>query len=284
MLSYAFFILLALTPQVFGQNSWNYAGEEYWNISTVEQCHGVRQSPININTSEVFDLYFYNQLGLKDYNMDVAGKLKNNGHTIVWTPTTAMGELTMPLLSGTYKFHSFHFHWGSHEQQGSEHTINGRALPMELHLVHFNKKYTDLAEAVTKEDGIAVIAILFQVSYETLFADDVASNSMKAIIDGFKNDQIMRKTTAPNGVDVTVNLMHFLSNVGRTYYHYKGSLTTPPCNEVVNFIILECALPIKATDLQEFRDHLEYNDQAPMVDNFRNVQWHNNRFIQRIFN
>ena len=47
--------------------------------------------------------------------------------------------------------------------QGSEHKLEGEALPMELHLVHWNTKYRDVEEAVGKKDGLAVVAFLYQV-------------------------------------------------------------------------------------------------------------------------
>lgn len=36
---------------------------------------------------------------------------------------------------------------------------------MELHLVHFNDKYADIATAVTKSDGLAVLGIFFVISH-----------------------------------------------------------------------------------------------------------------------
>jgi carbonic anhydrase len=34
-----------------------------------------------------------------------------------------------------YKVAQFHFHWGSTDDMGSEHTINGRAYPMEVRVL-----------------------------------------------------------------------------------------------------------------------------------------------------
>ena len=52
---------------------------------------------------------------------------------------------------------------------GSEHTINGRSFPMEVHLVHRNMRYSTLAEALAApaKDGILVMGIFYQVSYQT---------------------------------------------------------------------------------------------------------------------
>ena len=43
-------------------------------------------------------------------------------------------------LLSRYQFHSLHFHWGPYDV-GSEHTLEGKAYAMELHLIHFNTKY-----------------------------------------------------------------------------------------------------------------------------------------------
>ena len=43
-------------------------------------------------------------------------------------------------LPARYQFHGLHFHWGP-DNAGSEHTFEGKAFAMELHLVHFNTEY-----------------------------------------------------------------------------------------------------------------------------------------------
>ena len=35
---------------------------------------------------------------------------------------------------------------------------------MEVHFVHWNTKYSNVEEAVSKEDGLAVVAFLYQVT------------------------------------------------------------------------------------------------------------------------
>lgn len=60
-------------------------------------------------------------------------------------------------LSSVYVFEQMHFHWSA------EHTIDGLRDPLELHLVHYNKKYANFSVAAQNEDGIAVVAVLFEV-------------------------------------------------------------------------------------------------------------------------
>ena len=53
--------------------------------------------------------------------------------------------------------------------QGSEHTMDGKACPSELHLVHCNMKYVEMnacnwTAALSNEDGLAVVGIMFEVN------------------------------------------------------------------------------------------------------------------------
>lgn len=71
-------------------------------------------------------------------------------------------------LPGVFEFESFHFHWGSSSDRGSEHNIDYERYSMEMHLVHRNQKYQTLVEARDHPDGIAVIAVFLDVSMTLL--------------------------------------------------------------------------------------------------------------------
>lgn len=64
-----------------------------------------------------------------------------------------------------YILDSFHFHWGSKNGLGGEHTIGKKSFSAEMHLVHYNAKYGNKDAAVKSGDpkGLAVIGILFEV-------------------------------------------------------------------------------------------------------------------------
>lgn len=91
----------------------------------------------------------------------------NQGHTVMAELVYMAGKQPTitggPLKKGVYEFSQFHFHWGSDNSKGSEHLINGKGGPMEIHLVFFNQKYSNFMNASTKPDGLSVIGFLYKV-------------------------------------------------------------------------------------------------------------------------
>merc|ERR1719170_17829 len=81
-------------------------------------------------------------------------------------------------------------------------------------------------------------------------------------------------------VDVKLKLQDFIDAVGPGYYTYDGSLTTPTCNEVVSWHMMQGTIAISQEQLDAFKG-LNYQDDSPMVDNFRPPQPLNNRVVKR---
>lgn len=76
----------------------------------------------------------------------------------------------VPYLFGAYLKHEYifrglHFHWGSKNNEGSEHVYNDIRFPMEMHLIHRNREY-DSDEALKNKDGLVVLAFFCQVCFE----------------------------------------------------------------------------------------------------------------------
>lgn len=72
-------------------------------------------------------------------------------------------------LDNEYEIEGLHFHWGDKNNRGSEHTLNDMRLPLEMHIIHRNKKYRNLAEALQHPDGLCVLAFFYQVSGSTFY-------------------------------------------------------------------------------------------------------------------
>ena len=86
-------------------------------------------------------------------------------------------------LGNDYMLAQFHLHWGSAEEGGSEHVLNGKRFYSELHIVHFKAEYGGLKEALAHNDGLAVLGF---------FIDSEEAN------DEGPFDDFIRKTVANN--------------------------------------------------------------------------------------
>ncbi|KAL8180345.1 UNVERIFIED_CONTAM: hypothetical protein K2H54_021348 [Gekko kuhli] len=176
-------------------------------------------------------------------------------------------NITKGGFQDTYRALQFHFHWGDVNKNGSEHTIDGRQYPMELHLVHMNTKYKTVNEAKGHPSGLAVLSFLFKVS-------EMDNTNYNTIVAGLRN-------ISHEGLSVdlasTFPLSNLLPNMGllSKYYRYKGSLTTPGCEEVVVWTVFEEQIPISKPQLNAFVSTLYFTTGAKpvkMANNFRPPQ------------
>ncbi|XP_043601305.1 carbonic anhydrase 7-like [Bombus pyrosoma] len=101
---------------------------------------------------------------LKWIGIDVAPrklKLTNTGLTVILSAKWPDGR---PYLSGgpyegNYVFAQVHFHWGENEMKGSEHSVDGASMAMELHVVYFKEEYETLELALRRPSGVTVLVI-----------------------------------------------------------------------------------------------------------------------------
>ena len=149
-----------------------------------------------------------------------------------------------PLQSGsTYKILQLHFHWGANDARGSEHTVGGREYPIEMHIVHIRNGFADPLNTPT---GLAVTGFFFEISP----IDNVALFPLTSALSSIVNS----KDSIPfSGSSFNIN--DLISPVATTsaYTYYSGSLTTPTCNEVVEWINILTPLKISSRQLALFR-------------------------------
>ena len=96
---------------------------------------GMKQSPIDINTTTA--MYDSNLGGftLVNYDITPAGvnfTAKNDGTTLKISFDSDVYNVSGGGLPGTYTTVQFHLHWGSNNNQGSEHTVDGMMYPAEV--------------------------------------------------------------------------------------------------------------------------------------------------------
>ncbi|XP_076221854.1 carbonic anhydrase 13 [Nomia melanderi] len=129
---------------------------------------GNLESPINLDISF---MKVINLTPLEWVNIDVTPrklKITNTGHTVILSATwdTERPYLTGGPLKGSYVFSQLHFHWGENEMNGSEHSIDGASMPMELHVVFFKSDYEKFDLALRRIDGIIVVVYFFKLRNE----------------------------------------------------------------------------------------------------------------------
>ncbi|XP_055530002.1 carbonic anhydrase 7 [Wyeomyia smithii] len=236
-----------------GPSHW---GEQY------NSCTGKHQSPININSLEVKKVNLP-PLVMNEFDTPPAQtNLTNNGHTVAvtmsadHTPSIAGGP-----LKGEYRYSQLHFHWGDNDTVGSEDMIDNHIFPMELHVVFFKQQYKNAKQAMKHSDGLTVLAFFYEISpednpnYEEFvhLLGNVTSSHKTAF---FINPPSLRDLIARD-------LLH--------YYTYDGSLTTPPCSEVVTWIDFKEPILLSHAQIEAFRA-LEDDEGHPLTHNFRPIQ------------
>ncbi|XP_068604451.1 carbonic anhydrase [Brachionichthys hirsutus] len=225
--------------------------------------NGPRQSPINIAPKEA--RYDSSLKALKlSYDPSNARGILNNGHSfqVDFVDDTDSSTLTGGPISGAYRLKQFHFHWGARDDRGSEHTISGIKFPSELHLVHWNTKYTSFGEAASQPDGLAVVGVFLKIG--------AANPWIQRILDALETIKTKGKQSNFDNFDAKTLLPGSLA-----YWTYDGSLTTPPLYESVTWIVLRDPISVSPAQMDKFRLlHFTGEGEAPccMVDNFRPPQ------------
>jgi len=249
--------------------TWGYGamdGPAIW-IQEFPSCNGSFQSPINLSPSSA-EHSDPGPVRLVGYDMKLGANLENNGHTVVLSLTSSIKPYIFGgRLPGTdrFEFLQCHWHWGSSSKQGSEHRLEGEALPMELHLVHWNTKYRKVEEAVNKKDGLAVLAFLYKIQEED-------NNSLTEIVSHLTNltdPHHSRSTSSPMSLTLS-SLIPDTKGRG-SYFYYQGSLTTPTCDESVLWTVFRIPLGVSEQQLAVFRKIHGFEGDT-LSNNFRDNQ------------
>ncbi|XP_055690817.1 carbonic anhydrase 7 [Lutzomyia longipalpis] len=258
-----FFIFLTIAERIHCQD-FGYDGDKgpsHWG-EQYNTCYGKHQSPINIDSLDVVPVNLppLEFIGFDEQPANT--KLSNNGHTVMLEvdsdpqPAISGGPLDCP-----YEFMQLHFHWGDNDTVGSEDLIDSRSFAMELHVVFYKSAYRNSRAALDHEDGLAVLAFFFEVSpYDNpnfvKFTDLLEQVRLPHTNATFVDPPTLRQLI---GYDTT------------HYYTYNGSLTTPPCSEVVVWIDFKEPIALSHNQIEKFRA-LEDHEGAKMTHNFRPTQ------------
>ncbi len=207
---------------------WSYEGEgkpQNWSSLSPDYylcAEGKEQSPVNIEETTVVNKDLPNLI----FNYSSSKiKLENNGHTIKAVPE--------PQNYFTYEgkklnLLQFHFH------SLSEHTLNGKHFPMEIHFVH------------KSDDGsLAVIGVFVKEGEENSYFENFWENLPKNNSDEFE-------------VEDKIELIKLLPDDKQTF-RYSGSFTTPPCTEGISWFVISQPIEMSPEQINEFKKLYDNN-------------------------
>lgn len=237
----------ALAPPAHAPH-WSYEGAEdpsHWaGLSPVFASCGTghQQSPIDLVASEAtpvgagagFEAARFDRADRSTVPVDIV----NNGHTI---QVDTVGSGALMIGSDRYLLQQFHFH------TPSEHTVDGRSYPLEAHFVH-----------KTSGGKLAVIGLLFEQGAENPALTPYWSHLPQSAgppVDLGRGGVDIRKVL-PARYDV---------------YRYAGSLTTPPCSEGVNWLVLKEQATASAAQIEAFRALMRHDNRPIQPRNGRAI-------------
>lgn len=132
-----------------------------------------------------------------------------------------------------------------------------------------NQLYGNFSEALKKKNGIAVLGVLFHISEQNNPLVENILDSATAVNDEPGQSNAINEPFAP---------MQLLPKDRSSYFRYEGSLTTPPCTEVVVWTVWDTTVPVSMAQIERFKQVKDANGTF-ITHNFRQVQRLNSRTL-----
>ena len=200
-----------------GAHHWTYEHPDSWGEGSAFKACGVgdQQSPIDL-TNPIRASVEPPKISWPKGDFEVV----NNGHTI--QVNVAPGG-TVTSQGRKYDLKQFHFH------TPSEHALDGRRTPMEAHFVHMGEG-----------GNAAVIGVFLEAGGKD------ASPVFSAVMAAAPKEEGKGKLAKP------VYPAAFLPKSKR-FFRYEGSLTTPPCSEVVEWNVFSAPVAVAPADIEAFK-------------------------------
>ncbi|XP_070708586.1 carbonic anhydrase XVb [Pempheris klunzingeri] len=252
----------------YDQPSCNYTT---WPVIATKFCNGSRQSPIDIVSASAEEDSSLPAFSFKDYDSKNAlNKIENTGKTVKVTFNSGL-QVSGGGLSQPYDSLQFHLHWGNGSSvPGSEHTVNGKRYPMELHIVNLNSKHNgNTTLGVADSTGLAALGFFIEEMSGNATGQPASWHTLSSYL--------MNITNAKESVSVAagISMDDLLGDVDRNkFYRYLGSLTTPNCNEAVVWTVFEEPIKVSRDVIDLFSQTVRVsNSSSPfMINVYRGIQ------------
>lgn len=235
-------IFLSLASAHAAETHWSYQGNHgpaHWGEEGSSLCaNGTQQSPINVEMNQVLPLKGHDS-DLKISYGATPLDLVNNGHTI---QANVIGGGTVSFKGNAYRLMQFHFH------TPGEHQINHRSYPMEMHWVNQDQ-----------EGHLLVLGVMLKEGEE----NKALSQFWHRLPDREGAKVALDAATAPDLESMLPTASHHL--------FYKGSLTTPPCTEDVQWVLFEQPIEVSKAQIHKFSQLFPESHRPPQQINEREV-------------
>lgn len=173
-------------------------------------------------------------------------KVLANGHTVEVEYAEGRGDIQVG--AETCALRQFHFH------TTAEHALGGSVAPLEAHLVH-----------ACPSGGLVVVGVLMN------YAEDRPNPALEAALDGAPKAGgkfvVGENEVAGREVDARALLPG-----NRSYFTYSGSLTTPPCSEVVRWVVLQRPMKVSREQVARLQRLLAETSPDGFARNNRPLQ------------
>lgn len=185
---------------------------------------GKNQSPIDLVA------YVEAELPRLDFQYNHPGRLIeiNTGHAI---QDNVMPGNNLVVLGKKFELQQFHFH------SPSEHTVAGEYYPMEVHLVHQNE-----------HGELLVVGLMFEEGEHNEVMNELPS---------FRAERGEGPLEEPFDYNELVEGQD-------DYFLYNGSLTTPPCSEGVQWVVMKQPIIASKAQIQHYHDLLGFDNNRPI--------------------
>jgi carbonic anhydrase len=220
-----------------GPANWAALSSDY-----VTCASGREQSPIDIAGATIGEPIKlskdYKPGSLKIIRQEHVVDVIDNGHTIQVNYDEGSN---LQLGETAYELKQYHFH------APSEHMIEGRHYPMEMHLVH-----------QSADGSLAVLGVLIQEGDHNPAFEPVWSNLPATVGKEVQHQLVM------------VNVDDLLP-ISHETYRYRGSLTTPPCSEDVSWFVAVQPIKLSTDQIAVYTSIFQGNNRPVQPLNNRTV-------------
>ncbi|XP_050416723.1 putative carbonic anhydrase-like protein 1 [Patella vulgata] len=261
---------------------WSYegiSGPEYWGLLYPDWLlcsKGRNQSPVNVDPKTLLFDPSLDHIMFK--GNEFTGYLVNNGHDITFDIEELRWKgvnITGGPVSYNYRIKEIRLHFGTDDSYGSEHSINGKSFPAEIHIMAYNSDlYSNITEAEKSPRGMLILAIFAQTT-------DVTHGEFEILVNA------MNKTKYKDSTKVREFYLSRLLPPTDYYITYEGSLTHPGCYETVTWVILNKPIYISKKQIDTMRKLNQAgrkNPQMLMAGNLRPRKDVNQRTIRTNIN